>query len=102
MSEEEKKENKNQDESLEIVEKLEEEKKKEIEIDLLKERLLTSEEQAKELGDRLLRLAAEFDNYKKRMNKEFVYLIKNANENLIVQLLDSLDNFQRALNSAKN
>jgi molecular chaperone GrpE len=35
------------------------------------------------------------------MAKEFGYLIKNANENLILQLLDTLDNFQRALNSAK-
>jgi molecular chaperone GrpE len=101
LSEEEKKENKNQDESLEIGEKPEEEKE-ETQIDLLKERLLKSEEQAKELEDRLLRLAAEFDNYKKRMAKEFGYLIKNANENLILQLLDTLDNFQRALNSAKN
>jgi molecular chaperone GrpE len=102
LSEEEKKENKNQDESLEIGEKLEEEKEEETEIDILKERLLKSEEQAKELEDRLLRLAAEFDNYKKRMAKEFGYLIKNANENLILQLLDTLDNFQRALDSAKN
>jgi molecular chaperone GrpE len=100
LSEEEKKENKNQDESLEICEKPEEEKEEETEIDLLKERLLKSEEQAKELEDRLLRLAAEFDNYKKRMAKEFGYLIKNANENLILQLLDTLDNFQRALSSA--
>jgi molecular chaperone GrpE len=101
LSEEEKKEKKNQDESLEICEKPEE-KKEETQIDLLKERLLKSEEQTKELEDRLLRLAAEFDNYKKRMAKEFGYLIKNANENLILQLLDTLDNFQRALNSAKN
>jgi molecular chaperone GrpE len=92
----------NQDAPLEVVEKVEEERKEETQIDLLKERLAKSEEQTKGLEDRLLRLAAEFDNYKKRMAKEFGYLIKNANENLILQLLDTLDNFQRALNSAKN
>ncbi len=95
-----KKEKKSQDTPLEIVEKVEEPAKEETQIDFLKERLAKSEEQAKELEDRLLRLAAEFDNYKKRMAKEFGYLIKNANENLILRLLDTLDNFQRALDSA--
>ena len=98
---EKKKKEKSRDAPLEVVEKIEEEKKEETQVDLLKERLLRSEEQAKELEDRLLRLAAEFDNYKKRMAKEFGYLVKNANENLILQLLDTLDNFQRALDSAK-
>ena len=97
---EEKKE-KSQDVPLEVVQKVEEEEKEETQIELLKERLAKSEEQAKELEDRLLRLAAEFDNYKKRMAKEFGYLIKNANENLMLQLLDTLDNFQRALDSGK-
>ena len=101
MNEETKKKDENQDVPLELEEKVEEEKKEETQINLLKERLAKSEEQTKELEDRLLRLAADFDNYKKRMAKEFGYLIKNANENLILQLLDTLDNFQRALNSAK-
>lgn len=85
----------------EVIEKEEEPSKPETEVDLLKERLAKSEEQVKELEDRLLRLAAEFDNYRKRTNKEFSYLVKNANEKLILQLLDTLDNFQRALDSAK-
>lgn len=79
----------------------EEELKPETEVDLLKERLAKSEEQIKELEDRLLRLAAEFDNYRKRTAKEFGYLVKNANERLILELLNTLDNFQRALDSAK-
>jgi len=97
---EKKKKEKSPDGPLEVVEKPEEPAKEETQVDLLKERLAKSEEQTKELEDRLLRLAAEFDNYKKRMAKEFGYLIKNANENLILQLLDTLDNFQRALDSA--
>jgi molecular chaperone GrpE len=99
--EEKKKKEEGPDGPLEVVEKAEEPAKVETQVDLLKERLAKSEEQSKELEDRLLRLAAEFDNYKKRMAKEFGYLIKNANENLMLQLLDTLDNFQRALDSAK-
>ena len=61
-----------------------------------------SEGKVKETEDRLLRLAAEYDNYRKRTAKEFEYLCQNANENLISKLLDTLDNLERALDSAKN
>jgi molecular chaperone GrpE len=97
-----KKKDENQQSRSEVVEK---EEKKEVEpkteTDLLKERLAKSEEEVKELEDRLLRLAAEYDNYRKRTAKEFEYLVKNANQNLILKLLDTLDNFERALDSAK-
>lgn len=46
-----------------------------------------------------LRLAAEFDNYRKRTTREFASLVKNANENLIGELLEVLDNFERAFKS---
>ena len=72
------------------------------EVEVLKEQLAESEGKAKQLEDRLLRLAAEYDNYRKRTAKEFEYLCQNANENLISKLLDTLDNFERALDSAKN
>jgi len=71
-------------------------------LEILKERLSETEKQNKELEDRLIRLAAEFDNYKKRVAKEQNQLIKNANQELISKLLESLDNFSRALDSAKN
>jgi molecular chaperone GrpE len=76
------------------------EKREEVQIDVLKERLEKSEKEYKELEDRLLRLAAEFDNYKKRTAREFQSIIKNANEELISRLVETLDNFQRALDSA--
>jgi molecular chaperone GrpE len=60
------------------------------------------EEKNKELQDRLLRLAAEFDNYKKRTAREFSQMIKTANQEIILQLVDVLDNFERALESAKS
>jgi molecular chaperone GrpE len=70
--------------------------------ELLREQLEKSDGKIKETEDRLLRLAAEYDNYRKRTAKEFEYLCQNANENLITKLLDTLDNLERALDSAKN
>ncbi len=53
-----------------------------------------------QLEDRLLRLTAEFDNYRKRTTREFQQVVETANRELILQLIDVLDNFQRALVSA--
>ncbi len=47
--------------------------------------------------DRYLRLAAEFDNYKKRTAREYATIIKNAEERLILEITDVLDNFERSL-----
>jgi molecular chaperone GrpE len=60
------------------------------------------EDQNKNLEDRLLRLAAEFENYKKRTAREFRQVVETANRDLILQLIDVLDNFQRALESANS
>ncbi|MBI4532183.1 MAG: nucleotide exchange factor GrpE [Candidatus Latescibacteria bacterium] len=48
--------------------------------------------------DRWIRTAAEFENYKKRMSREFGEIVRGANEELLKQLLPVLDNFERALN----
>ncbi|MGD2063471.1 MAG: nucleotide exchange factor GrpE [Nitrospirota bacterium] len=56
-----------------------------------------SERQTQEYYDRLLRLTAEFDNYKKRMAREKADFMRYANENLIKDLLESVDNLERAL-----
>lgn len=72
------------------------------EADILKERLDETEKECKKLEDRLLRVAADFDNFKKRTAKEFGNLIKFANQDLILKLTDTLDNFERALDSARN
>lgn len=47
--------------------------------------------------DRLLRLAAEFENYKKRMERERESLLKYAGENILRELLATVDNLDRAL-----
>jgi molecular chaperone GrpE len=56
----------------------------------------TAEEALIELNDRYLRLLAEYDNYRKRTEREKDELIKTASENLIMELLPILDNLDRA------
>jgi molecular chaperone GrpE len=50
--------------------------------------------------DRVLRLSAEFENYKKRSSKELNEFKKFANETLLKQLLNVIDNMERAISSA--
>ena len=57
----------------------------------------TPEEKYAELNDRFIRLYAEFDNYRKRSNKEKVDLISNANAGILVDLLPVMDDFERAM-----
>jgi molecular chaperone GrpE len=51
----------------------------------------------KELYQRYVRLAADFENYKKRLAKEKADIITYGNEELIKALLNVLDNLERAL-----
>jgi len=53
--------------------------------------------QAADLNQRLMRIAADFDNFRKRTRTEKEELAKYANSNLVTELLPVLDNFQRAL-----
>lgn len=53
--------------------------------------------EAEENRDRLLRLAAEFENYKKRMVRERETLVKYAGENILRELLTTVDNLDRAI-----
>ena len=52
--------------------------------------------------DRVLRLSAEFENYKKRSSKEMNDFKKFANETIFRQLLTVVDNMERAISSAKD
>lgn len=63
-------------------------------------KLEASDQKAQENYDRLLRLSAEFDNYKKRTARETAELVKYANEGLIKELLNIVDNLERAIESA--
>jgi molecular chaperone GrpE len=50
--------------------------------------------------DRYLRLAADFDNYRKRVAREQAELTQRANERLLNELLPVLDDLERALEAA--
>lgn len=52
-----------------------------------------------EINDKYLRLYSEFENYRKRTNKERLDLIQNASEETIKDLLPIIDDYERALNA---
>jgi molecular chaperone GrpE len=60
--------------------------------------ILKSDSAAKE-EDKYIRLAAEFDNFRKRSSKQYTKLVKSANEELILEILNVVDDFERALNT---
>lgn len=72
-------------------------KKKSDEEERLKKELEELDVKYKELNDRFLRLYSEFDNYKKRTNKEKLDLLSTASEKVIVGLLPVIDDFERAI-----
>ena len=58
----------------------------------------------RELGetrDQLMRVAAEFDNFKKRMERERSKLLKYAGETILRDLLTTLDNLDRAVEQGR-
>ena len=57
--------------------------------------------QCNQLKDQFLRKAAEFENYKRRTENDFLSLSKYAGENVITQLLPVLDDFIRSLKIGK-
>jgi molecular chaperone GrpE len=52
-----------------------------------------------DLNDQFLRLAADFDNYKRRTLRERESIVAQANERFAIDLLEVVDNFDRALKS---
>ncbi len=63
--------------------------------------LEATKKQLEEEKDRYLRLGAEFDNLRKRTQKEKEEFIKYANEKLIGELIDTLENLERGIENAK-
>jgi len=60
------------------------------------------EKEAEENYDRLLRLSAEFENYKKRSSREIEEFRKFANQSLIKEMLSVVDNLELAMNSTNS
>ena len=76
-------------------------KKEEKEIEELKKKLEQKEKEAKEYYDRMLREAADLENFKKRATKDKEEWTKFANEDLIKAILPVIDNLERAVNHAE-
>ena len=72
------------------------------ELEILRQSFEEKKKLADSYYDQLLRLKAEFDNYRKRIEKEREELVKFGKEELVVKLLDILDSFQLALDSTKD
>ena len=66
----------------------------------LEERLAAAEARAQEHLADLQRVAADFDNYKKRAVRERDQLVARAAERLVKELLPVLDDLERALEAA--
>ena len=58
-----------------------------------------SEKEDEDLKNQYLRLAADFQNYKRRTEKEKSDIYAFANEKIISELLNVIDNFERALDA---
>ncbi|MDY7032926.1 MAG: nucleotide exchange factor GrpE [Thermodesulfobacteriota bacterium] len=89
-----------QDEQEELLEREEDEARKSLKKspeEELKALLAAKEAESAENYDRLLRTQAEFENYKKRIEREKADTIKFCNEEIIKELLPVIDNLEMAL-----
>jgi molecular chaperone GrpE len=65
-------------------------------------RFEAKEEEAKETYDRLLRVSADFENYKKRSSREMEEFRKYANQSLLKEMLSVVDNLELAITSSSD
>ncbi len=56
--------------------------------------------QAAETADKVLRVMADFDNYKKRQARQYDELVRSTSGRLLGEILDVIDNFERAMEHA--
>jgi len=63
----------------------------------VEEKLAVAEEEIAGFRDKMLRTAAEFDNYKKRMERDRLSALKYASESVLREILPVVDNLERAL-----
>ena len=65
------------------------------------EKIAALEAELAEARDNLLRKAAEFENFRKRMNQEKQNSIEYANQSLLLDIIPIIDDFERAIQSAE-
>ena len=73
----------------------------EVQLKELERKVEAAEKVADAYKDQLLRKAAEFENYKKRSEADYLNMVKVANERLISSLIPILDDFSRSLKSGR-
>lgn len=71
-------------------------------VEELQAQLAAAEARAQEYYERLVRLQADFENYRKRIAREKEEWLKYASEPVVVALLPVLDNFERALQAKES
>ena len=84
-------------ENTEATETKEEVVEEKTEEELLQEKVDKLEEELKQSEDKYLRLYAEFENFKRRKNKEIETNNVYKSQKVITEILPSLDNLERAL-----
>jgi molecular chaperone GrpE len=67
----------------------------------LQQALVAKAEEVKTLNDKYLRLAAEFDNYKRLVQRDQRDQIRFGNESLLKELLPVVDNLERAVKASQ-
>jgi molecular chaperone GrpE len=77
------------------------EKKEPTPLEKLQDQLAEKSREAGENFDKWLRLRADFENFKKRVQKEKADLMKFGNESLLKDMLPILDNLERAVDHGK-
>lgn len=78
-------------------ESIEEAVEQELEEKSLEDHLQEALDESAELQDQVLRVAAEFENYKKRMERDRSAMLKYAGESIFRELLPVVDNLERAI-----
>jgi molecular chaperone GrpE len=71
------------------------------EVAVLKEQIQKLEAEKAEMKDQFLRKAADFDNFRKRLLRDKEDAVSFANTSLLTDLIDVLDDFERAEEAAK-
>ena len=88
--------NLNADENIRGDQRLDDGMLDENEFERLQQELELAEKKNSELEDKYVRLAADFDNFRKRNARERVELIQTAGRDVITDLLEVLDDAERA------
>ncbi|WP_087971723.1 nucleotide exchange factor GrpE [Oceanobacillus rekensis] len=86
-----------QTEDVEVIDSTNNETTEDVQNDTIETEIKKLTEEKDEVYNRLLRLQAEYDNFKKRSQKEKEADRKYKSQDLINELLPALDNFERAL-----